>query len=42
VWVWRRDGERWIVDRYVGSARFESNAVEGGFGLDDLYENTDL
>ncbi len=42
IWVYRREGERWVIDRYVGSASFTSAVVEGDFALDDIYENTDL
>ena len=42
IWVYRREGERWVIDRYVGSASFASAVVEGDFALDDIYENTDL
>ena len=42
IWVYRREGERWVIDRYVGSTSFASAVVEGDFALDDIYENTDL
>jgi Uma2 family endonuclease len=42
IWVYRREGERWVIDRCVGSASFTSAVVEGDFALDDIYENTDL
>lgn len=42
VRVWRRDGERWVMERYVGATGFESEVLGGGVGLDELYENTGL
>jgi Uma2 family endonuclease len=42
VWVYRREGERWMIDRYLGSASFASGVVDGELALDDIYENTDL
>ncbi len=42
VRVWRRDGERWVMERYLGATRFESSVLRDGVGLDELYENTGL
>ena len=42
VWVYRREGERWVQERYVGTANFRSDVLDDTLALDDLYENTDL
>jgi Uma2 family endonuclease len=42
VRVWRRDGERWMMERYVGSTGFVSTVADAEIALDDLYEHTGL
>jgi Uma2 family endonuclease len=42
VWLWRREGERWYVERYMGQSGFASSVIEGAFALDELYDNTGL
>jgi Uma2 family endonuclease len=40
--VWQRDGERWIVRDLVGSALFDSEALDAAVHLDDLYADSGL
>jgi len=38
--VWRRDGEGWIGQDFVGTAHLDSAVLQGLVRLDDLYANS--
>jgi Uma2 family endonuclease len=42
VQVWNRDGERWIVQDFVGGASFESEVLRTAVPLDQLYADSGL
>jgi len=42
VQLWRRDGQRWIVQDFVGGSSFESGVLGGAIALDRLYRATGL
>jgi len=40
--LWRRDGERWIVEDLIGDAEMRLAQVEGSIGLGAIYQNVPL
>jgi hypothetical protein len=37
--LWRRDGERWIVEDLIGDAQLRLASVEGSISLGAIYQN---
>lgn len=40
--VWRREGDGWVGQDFLGAARFPSNVAGAQVGLDELYTGTTL
>ena len=40
--LWRRDGERWVVQDFVGGSRFSSDVLAIDVPLDEVYANSGL
>jgi len=40
--LWRRDGPRWIVEDFIGSARFTLADLDVELALDELYADLDV
>ena len=40
--LWRRDGERWIVQDFVGGSRFGSAVLQAELSLDEIYANSGI
>ena len=39
VQLWRRDGERWIVEDLIGDAEVRLASLDGSIGLGAIYQN---
>jgi hypothetical protein len=39
VQLWRREGDRWIVEDLIGDAQLRLAGVEGSISLSAIYQN---